>query len=110
MAELIAAGPEPLDQQVARDRLVGAEEQDRKQGTRLAPTQRDGAALGHHLERAEETELHVPIVFEPRVPHKDAASSSAAAPRVRTPRLDRRSTGPAHTRGLEERHPREELA
>jgi hypothetical protein len=98
------AGPELLDQDVARDRLVGPEEQDREQGARLVSAQRDLAALGDHLERPEETELHASIVPEPRTRHKDAAST-----RFR-PRLDQRSTAVEHPRRIDERHPEEDLA
>ena len=79
------AGPELLDQAVARDRLVRAEEQDREQGTRLCRVQRDDAALGDHLERPEDTELH-------GRPPPDATPSRGLDSRA-TPALDRRSTG-----------------
>ena len=74
------AAPELLDQAIARDRLVGAEEQDRKQGPRLRCIQRDDAALGDHLERSEDAELHAPIVPERRAAHKEAAASTGARP------------------------------
>ena len=52
------AGPELLDQQVARNRLVRPDEQQGKQGPLLWRIQRNDAALGDHLKRPEDAELH----------------------------------------------------
>ena len=77
---------------------LAPEKQDRKQGARLGGIERDDTALGHHLERPEETDFTT-IVPEPRTTHKDAASTGAR------PQLDRPSDRPpAPLRRIEQRH------
>ena len=85
------AGPELLDQQVARDRLVGAEEQDREQGTRLwlHPAGRRGPRRPPRAARGGGT----PRAHRPR-PRTYAQAPSTGLYRA----LDRGSTGLPHAR------------
>ena len=81
------AGPELLDQQVARNRLVRPDEQQGKQGPLLWRIQRNDTALGDHLKRTEDAELHAT--------HARGRARYAQAPPACTcavPALCRRST------------------
>jgi hypothetical protein len=50
--------PESRDQPVARDRLVGAEQEHREQAALLGPAERKGRAVPARLHRTEDRELH----------------------------------------------------
>ena len=77
-----AAGPEILDQPVARDGLTRVQEQDREQRTRLRRVQRDDAAVGDGFERPEYAEVH-------------GGSAPNVAPSPPPCALERRCTGTA---------------
>ena len=66
------------------------EEQDREQSPRFGCIQPDNAALGDHLERTEDPELHASIVAERRTPYNSGT----------LPALDRGSTRPPHSRRI----------
>jgi hypothetical protein len=51
--------PESLDQAIARDDLVGVEEEDREESALLVPSERDRTAAFVDLERPENPKFHL---------------------------------------------------
>jgi hypothetical protein len=57
--------PQGLDQAVTRDDLVRVQKQNGEQGALLAAVEIDLSPVLRHLERAEDPELHVPLLSSP---------------------------------------------
>ena len=54
--------PELVDQSLRRHNLTAVEEQDTENGALLGVTELDNLALAEHLERAQDVELHPPVL------------------------------------------------
>jgi hypothetical protein len=60
-------GPDPLDQALARDRLVGVQKQEREQRALLCAAERERLATDPSLERPEQRERETRLPFAPRL-------------------------------------------
>jgi hypothetical protein len=59
--------PDPVDQPLARDRLVGVQEQEREQRALPRPTERERLAADPGRERPEQRERETLLPFAPRL-------------------------------------------
>ena len=78
--------PQALDQTVTRDRLPGAQQQQREQRPLAPAGHRERPTLGAHLDRSEDSKVHRPKVpaparrRQPLSPHRKSGATARAHP------------------------------